>query len=222
MAPCMAARRIAARCRRPLAGPVAARAYSRAVPRERDEPVRLTRIYTRGGDAGETSLGDGSRVSKLDPRIAACGSVDELNAVLGVVLAGDCPAEIRDVLARVQNELFDLGADLSVPLEHEGRLRTSQEQVDELERDCDRFNVELPELKSFVLPGGTPAAARLHVARTVCRRAEREALAASAEHALSPLGLVYLNRLSDLLFILARAANASAGDEPLWKPGGSR
>ncbi|HJR95645.1 MAG TPA: cob(I)yrinic acid a,c-diamide adenosyltransferase [Gaiellaceae bacterium] len=193
------------------------------MPRERDEPVRLTRIYTRGGDAGETSLGDGSRVSKLDPRIAAYGTVDELNAVLGVVLAGDCPAEIRDVLARVQNELFDLGADLSVPLEHEGRLRTTQEQVDELERDCDRFNAELPELKSFVLPGGTQAAALLHVARTVCRRAEREALAACTEHALSPLALVYLNRLSDLLFILARAANASAGAaEPLWKPGGSR
>jgi cob(I)alamin adenosyltransferase len=191
------------------------------VPRERDEPVRLTRIYTRGGDAGETSLGDGSRVSKLDLRIAAYGTVDELNAVLGVVLAGDCPAEIRDVLARVQNELFDLGADLSVPLEHEGRLRTTQEQVDELELDCDRFNAELPELKSFVLPGGTQAAALLHVARTVCRRAEREA--ASTEHAISPLALVYLNRLSDLLFILARTANASVGgDEPLWKPGGSR
>jgi cob(I)alamin adenosyltransferase len=193
------------------------------VPRERDEPVRLTRIYTRGGDAGETSLGDGSRVSKLDLRIAAYGTVDELNAVLGVVLAGECPAEIREALTRVQNELFDLGADLSVPLEHEGRLRTTQEQVDELELDCDRFNAELPELKSFVLPGGTQAAALLHVARTVCRRAEREALAASTEHGLSPLALVYLNRLSDLLFILARAANASAGaGEPLWKPGGSR
>jgi cob(I)alamin adenosyltransferase len=193
------------------------------VPRERDEPVRLTRIYTRGGDAGETSLGDGSRVSKLDLRIAAYGTVDELNATLGVVLAGECPAQTRDVLARVQNELFDLGADLSVPLEHEGRLRTTQEQVDELENDCDRFNAELPELKSFVLPGGTQAAAQLHVARTVCRRAEREALAASTEHELNPLALVYLNRLSDLLFILARTANASAGgDEPLWKPGGSR
>ena len=192
------------------------------MPRERDEPVRLTKIYTRGGDAGETSLGDGSRVSKRDGRIAAFGTVDELNATLGVVLAGECPTEMRDVLARVQNELFDLGADLSVPLEHEDRLRTTQEQVDELELDCDRFNAALPELKSFVLPGGTQAAAQLHVARTVCRRAEREALAASTEHALSPLALVYLNRLSDLLFILARTANAPAGDEPLWKPGGSR
>jgi cob(I)alamin adenosyltransferase len=193
------------------------------MPRAKDEPVRLTRIYTRGGDAGETSLGDGSRVSKLDGRIAAYGTVDELNATLGVVVAGECPVEVRDVLVRVQNELFDLGADLSVPLEHQGRLRTTQEQVDGLEADCDRFNAELPELKSFVLPGGTQAAAQLHVARTVCRRAEREALVASAEHALSPLTLVYLNRLSDLLFILARTANAATGvDEPLWKPGGSR
>ena len=193
------------------------------MPRERDEPVRLTKIYTRGGDAGETSLGDGSRVSKLDGRIAAFGTVDELNSILGVVVAGECPAEIRDVLVRVQNELFDLGADLSVPLEQEGRLRTTQQQVDDLEVDCDRFNAELSELTSFVLPGGAEAAAQLHVARTVCRRAERETLEASAEHTLNPLTLVYLNRLSDLLFILARTANASAGvDEPLWKPGGSR
>jgi cob(I)alamin adenosyltransferase len=191
------------------------------VPRERDEPVRLTRIYTRGGDAGETSLGDGSRVSKLDGRIAAYGTVDELNAALGVVLAGECPPDMRDVLARVQNELFDLGADLSVPLAHEGRLRTTQEQVDALEADCDRFNADLPELKSFVLPGGTETAARLHVARTVCRRAEREALSAATTLDLSPLALVYLNRLSDLLFILARAAN-EGGEEPLWKPGASR
>ena len=157
------------------------------MPRERDEPVRLTKIYTRGGDAGETSLGDGSRVSKLDARIGAYGTVDELNAALGVVVTGDCPAELREVLARVQNELFDLGADLSVPVELEGRLRTTQEQVDALEADCDRFNADLPELRSFVLPGGTEAAARLHVARTVCRRAEREALEASTEHALNPL-----------------------------------
>ena len=127
------------------------------------------------------------------------------------------------MLVRVQNELFDLGADLSVPMDHEGRLRTTQEQVDALEVDCDRFNAELPELKSFVLPGGSEAAAGLHVARTVCRRAEREALEASGAHAVNPLTLVYLNRLSDLLFILARAANAATGaEEPLWKPGGSR
>ena len=191
--------------------------------RARDEPVRLTRIYTRGGDAGETSLGDGSRTSKLDPRIEAFGTVDELNATLGVVLAGDLPSEIRPVLERVQNELFDLGADLSVPAHVEGRLRVAQPMVDRLEEDCDRFNADLPELRSFVLPGGTEAASRLHVARTICRRAERETLRAANQHELGPLVGVYLNRLSDLLFILARAANALAGrDEPLWKPGATR
>lgn len=190
------------------------------MPRERDEPVRLTRIYTRGGDAGETSLGDGSRVSKLDLRIAAYGTVDELNAVLGVVLVGDCPTEIRDVLARVQNELFDLGADLSVPFGVTDRLRITHEQISAIESDCDRFNAELPDLTSFVLPGGSEAAARLHVARAVCRRAEREALEAAEELEINRLALVYLNRLSDLLFILARTANAG-GDEPLWKPGSS-
>jgi cob(I)alamin adenosyltransferase len=189
--------------------------------RKRDEPVRLTRIYTRGGDRGETSLGDGSRVSKLDCRIGAFGTVDELNAQIGVVLAGDVPADFREVLARVQNELFDVGADLSVPYGvGDGRLRVTDERITALEEDCDRFNAEVPELKSFVLPGGTETASRLHVARTVCRRAEREALATSHEVEINPLVLVYLNRLSDLLFILARAANAAAGrDEPLWKPG---
>jgi cob(I)alamin adenosyltransferase len=187
--------------------------------RKRDEPVRLTKIYTRGGDTGETSLGDGARVSKLDARIAAFGTVDEVNAAVGVVLAGDCPEDLREVLERVQNELFDVGADLSVPMEHEARLRVSQQQVDALERDCDRFNAEPPELKSFVLPGGTEAAARLHVARAVCRRAERLAVALAAEHDVNPAALAYLNRLSDLLFILARAANAGS-PEPLWRPGG--
>jgi cob(I)alamin adenosyltransferase len=190
--------------------------------RERDQPVRLTKIYTRGGDAGETSLGDGSRVSKLDPRIGAYGTVDELNAVVGVVVAGGCPETIREVLVRVQNELFDLGADLSVPIGHQSRLRVTHEQIDRLEDDCDRLNAGLPDLKSFVLPGGSEAAARLHVARTVSRRAEREALAAAGAHDLNPLALVYLNRLSDLLFILARAANAAEGQaEPLWRPGSS-
>ena len=192
------------------------------MPRDRDEPVRLTKIYTRGGDAGETSLGDGSRVSKLDERIAAYGAVDELNSVIGLVLAGGTAPSIREVLLRVQNELFDLGADLSVPLEHEGRLRATQEQVDRLEAECDRFNAELPELTSFVLPGGGETAARLHVARTICRRAEREALVAANAHAVNQLVLVYLNRLSDLLFILARAANAGEShEEPLWRPGSS-
>ena len=191
-------------------------------PRRRDEPVRLTRIYTRGGDAGETSLGDGSRVSKLDARIAAYGAVDELNAQLGLALAGPLPDAVRAPLARIQNELFDLGADLSVPHDPaDGRLRVTQALVDRLERDCDELNEPLPELKSFVLPGGTEAAARLHVARTVARRAERETLVANEAHGVNPLALAYLNRLSDLLFIAARAANALAGaDEPLWKPGG--
>jgi len=191
--------------------------------RSRDEPVRLTRIYTRVGDTGETSLGDGSRVSKLDCRIGAFGTVDELNSALGVVLAGDVADGVREALTRVQNELFDVGADLSVPWGVTDRLRVEQGMVDRLEELCDAFNADLPELKSFVLPGGTEAAARLHVARTICRRAEREVLAGAEEVELNPLVLVYLNRLSDLLFILARSENAAAGtDEPLWKPGSSR
>ncbi len=198
------------------------RRAARPMSRKRDEPVRLTKIYTRGGDRGETSLGDGSRASKLDPRIAAYGAVDELNSQLGVVLAlAELPAEQRELLERVQNDLFDVGADLSVPFGGaQERLRVSQEQIDGLERLCDRFNEALPELKSFVLPGGTEAAARLHVARTVCRRAELLALATAAEVEIDPLVPVYLNRLSDLLFILARSANAG-GEEPLWRPGGS-
>jgi cob(I)alamin adenosyltransferase len=192
-------------------------------PRRRDEPVRLTRIYTRGGDQGETSLGDGSRVSKLDCRIGAFGTVDELNAAIGVVLAGELPDALRAPLERVQNELFDVGADLSVPWGVTDRLRVDEAMVERLEDDCDAFNADLPELRSFVLPGGTEAAARLHVARTTCRRAERDVLLGAQEVELNPLVLRYLNRLSDLLFILARAANASAGrDEPLWKPGSSR
>ena len=195
------------------------------MPRSRkiNEPVRLTRIYTRGGDKGETSLGDGSRVSKLDCRIGAFGTVDELNAAIGVVLAAEPPAELCPPLGRVQNELFDVGADLSVPWGVTDRLRVTQELVDGLERDCDTFNAELPELRSFVLPGGTEAAARLHVARTTCRRAERDVIHAGREVELNPLVLAYLNRLSDLLFILARAANARVGQaEPLWLPGSSR
>ena len=191
--------------------------------RRTDEPVRLTRIYTRAGDRGETSLGDGSRVPKLDCRIGAFGSVDELNSQLGFVLAGDVPDRFRPWLEQVQNDLFDVGADLSVPYGVTDRLRVTQEAVDELERRCDELNADLPELRSFVLPGGTDAAARLQVARTICRRAEREALAADGEHGINPLVLAYLNRLSDFLFIAARAANADAGrDEPLWRPGGGR
>jgi cob(I)alamin adenosyltransferase len=190
------------------------------MPRDPNEPVRLNRIYTGGGDKGQTSLGDGSRTSKLDARIAAYGAVDELNSALGVVLAGDVPDRLRTPLERLQNELFDLGADLSVPVEIEGRLRITEERVAALERLCDEFNADLPELRSFVLPGGTEAAARLHVARTLARRAELRALEADAQHGVNPQALVYLNRTSDLLFILARAANVDAGrDEPLWRPG---
>ena len=187
------------------------------MPRNRNEPVRLTRIYTRGGDAGETSLGDGSRVSKLDPRIRAYGIVDELNSHIGVALAGDVPAELRDALERVQNELFDVGADLSVPYDGaDERLRTTEAMIDHLEELCDEHNAQLPALKSFVLPGGAALAARLHVARAVARRAELAAL----EAYVNPLARVYLNRVSDLLFILARRANALSGrDEPLWRPG---
>src|SRR5215211_1784843 len=148
---------------------------------------------------------------------------DELNSALGLVLAGDVEDEIREPLQRIQNELFDVGADLSVPWGVTDRLRVDQASIDELERLCDGFNETLPELRSFVLPGGTETAARLHVARTICRRAERETLLASQELDLNPLVLAYLNRLSDLLFILARTANAGAEiDEPLWKPGSSR
>ena len=186
-------------------------------PRERDEPVRLTKIYTRGGDGGETSLGDMSRVSKLDPLVRAYGAVDELNSVVGWV-----QVEARDErLARIQNELFDLGADLSVPYdEGDGKLRIEQAAIDRIEADCDDANAPLSELKSFVLPGGTEAASRLHVARAVCRRVEREVLDAARERPVNPLAPVFLNRLSDLLFILARAANG--GEEPLWRPGATR
>jgi cob(I)alamin adenosyltransferase len=192
------------------------------VARRRDEPVRLTRIYTRAGDAGETSLGDGSRVAKTDLRIEAYGTVDELNSVVGFALAGELPAEFRPWLEQIQNDLFDLGADLSVPLEDEReRLRVAPGQVEWLEELCDLVNEELEPLKSFVLPGGTEAAARLHVARAVCRRAERRSVALAAAHDVNPAALAYLNRLSDLLFILARAANAGS-QEPLWRPGSSQ
>ena len=187
-------------------------------PRDPDEPVRLTRIYTRGGDAGETSLGDGSRVSKLDPLVQAFGAVDELNSLVGWARA--VAPDPR--LERIQNELFDLGADLCVPFaEDDGRLRVTAGQIEQLEADIDAVNAALPELRSFVLPGGSEAAARLHVARGVCRRAEREVLAAARERPVGPRAAVYLNRLSDLLFVLARAANPP-GEEPLWKPGASR
>jgi cob(I)alamin adenosyltransferase len=182
--------------------------------RKRDEPVRLTRIYTRTGDAGETSLGDGSRISKTDARVEAIGDVDELNSALGWALVAGADA----TLGHVQNELFDLGADLSVPFEEgDGKLRVTQESIDRLEAECDEANARLAPLKSFVLPGGNEFAARLFLARAVCRRAERRALAVEE---VNPLVPVYLNRLSDLLFIHARAAND--GDETLWQPGSAR
>ena len=190
--------------------------------RKRDEPVRLTRIYTRGGDKGETSLGDGSRVPKIDCRIGAFGTVDELNSAIGLVLAEPgLPDTLRAPLTRIQNDLFDVGADLSVPYGIGDRLRVEDAHVARLEELCDELNAELPMLKSFVLPGGTPAAARLHVARATCRRAERDALVAEGETGINPLVLAYLNRLSDFLFIAARWANKDARRaEPLWKPGG--
>jgi cob(I)alamin adenosyltransferase len=189
--------------------------------RRRDEPVRLTRIYTRGGDGGETSLGDGTRVPKTDPRIEAYGTVDELNAFIGFALAGDVSSDIRPWLEQVQNDLFDLGADLCVPLEDEReRLRVTLGQVEQLEEWCDLVNERLEPLKSFILPGGSEAAARLHLARTVCRRAERLAVELAEAASVNPVAVAYLNRLSDLLFILARAANP--GEEVLWKPGSSR
>jgi cob(I)alamin adenosyltransferase len=181
--------------------------------------VNLTRIYTRLGDAGETHLGDMSRVAKTHPRIEAYGAIDELNAQIGLALTvEDLPAAYAPWLRRIQNDLFDLGADLSVPEGGEReRLRVVGEQVAWLEEACDEVNATLPPLKSFVLPGGTRAAAHLHVCRTVCRRAERRAL--TVEDA-NPEVVRYLNRLSDLLFILSRGANG--GDEPLWEPGASR
>jgi cob(I)alamin adenosyltransferase len=182
--------------------------------------VNLTRIYTRLGDAGETHLGDMSRVPKTHERIEAYGDVDELNAHIGVALNVEgLPDGYAEWLRHVQNDLFDVGADLSVPESEESRerLRVHPEQVTWLEERCDEVNADLPKLRSFLLPGGTAAAAQLHVCRTVCRRAERRAL--EVEDA-NPEIVRYLNRLSDLLFILSRGANmAAGGEEPLWEPG---
>jgi cob(I)alamin adenosyltransferase len=189
--------------------------------------VNLTRIYTRTGDGGETRLGDMSTTTKTDLRLQAYADVDEANANLGVVLAhGGLDAEVAGVLTHVQNDLFDVGADFCTPVVADPEfppLRIEQDYVDRLEQWCDAYNEDLPKLRSFILNGGTPAAAHLHVARTVVRRAERSAWAAYAEHAdtMNVLAITYLNRLSDLLFILARYANREAGDV-LWVPGGER
>ena len=190
--------------------------------------VNLTRIYTRTGDDGTTALGDFSRTRKTDPRLAAYADVDETNSAIGVALAsGSLPDDVTAALTRVQNDLFDVGADLCTPLVAAPagpELRVTQAYVDALEGDCDLFNADLPALRSFILPGGTLGAAQLHVARTVCRRAERsvwaalEAHGSEADGGVNPLTATYLNRLSDLLFILCRRANLPQGDV-LWQPG---
>jgi cob(I)alamin adenosyltransferase len=193
----------------------------------RDAPVVLSQIYTRAGDDGTTALGDGSRADKTDSRLAAYADVDEANCAVGVaVTMGGLPAGMTRLLIRLQNELFDVGSDLCKPLDEQSgdsSLRIDADYITRLERACDEYNEGLPVLRSFVLPGGTPGAALLHAARTVVRRAERSAWAAVAAHGptVSPLPARYLNRLSDLLFILARRANEPGGDL-LWTPGGDR
>jgi cob(I)alamin adenosyltransferase len=192
-----------------------------------EQPVVLSRIYTRTGDDGTTALGDTSRVPKTDPRLAAYADVDEANCAIGTALAlGDLTGDMAALLARIQNELFDLGADLCNPVVEKPpypALRITGEYITALEKACDTHNESLPALRSFILPGGTPGAALLHMARTVVRRAERSCWAAidAGGESVNPLTAQYLNRLSDLLFILARRANGSRGDV-LWKPGGER
>ncbi len=187
----------------------------------------LSRIYTRTGDGGSTALGDGSRVEKNDPRLVAYADVDEANCAIGAALAlGRLDGPVAALLTRIQNELFDVGADLCNPISPDPKyppLRVDDGYVTDLEKACDEHNAGLPTLRSFVLPGGTPGAALLHTARTVVRRAERSAWAALAAHpdTVNPVTARYLNRLSDLLFILAREANSERGDV-LWKPGGER
>lgn len=187
-------------------------------------PVVLSRIYTRTGDDGMTSLGDLSRTRKTDPRLVAYADVDEANCAIGVaVTMGGLPADVIALLRRIQNELFDVGSDLSKPVTpgaDDSLRRIGESYVAGLERACDQYNEDLPTLRSFVLPGGTPGGALLHTARAIVRRAERSGWAALAEHGdtMNPLTVRYLNRLSDLLFVLSRIANREAGDV-LWKPG---
>ena len=188
--------------------------------------VRLDRIYTRAGDAGQTSLGDGERVSKASARIWAYGTVDETGAAIGVAIAAGLRPDVAELLRSVQNDLFDVGADLSVPMETlrgkgKSRLRITETHVTALEAACDRFSEGLAPLTSFVLSGGTPQSAALHFARTVCRGAERHAVALAAEEPVNPHALAYLNRLSDLLFILARVHNDDGRGDVLWRPGAS-
>jgi cob(I)alamin adenosyltransferase len=186
--------------------------------------VKLTRIYTRGGDRGETSLGDGTRVAKQSLRVAAFGTVDEANAAIGLARL-HAQEEADRMLARIQNDLFDLGADLCTPeggRRGEGALRIVTAQVKRLETEIDAMNAELRPLNSFVLPGGSPAAAYLHLARTVTRRAERLACALAAEDKINPEALKYLNRLSDHLFVLSRRLNGNGAGDALWQPGATR
>jgi cob(I)alamin adenosyltransferase len=185
--------------------------------------VYLSRIYTKTGDQGETSLGDGTRVPKDHIRVAAYGSVDELNAVLGIMLAQNPGLAERDLLGEVQNDLFDLGADLCLPEKTDKPsnppLRVQAAQAQRLEEAIDRLNARLVPLKSFVIPGGSSAAARWHLARTVCRRAEREVVTLARAESINPNVVIYLNRLSDLLFVLARIFNDEGKADVLWKPG---
>ena len=197
-------------------------------PNRSENPVVLSRIYTRTGDDGTTALADGSRTAKTDSRLAAYADVDEANCAIGMAITfGDLPADITTLLSRAQNELFDVGADLANPVTSSPPpyppLRIDDAYITRLEAECDAYNEGLPTLRSFLLPGGSPGSTLLHMARTVTRRAERSAWAAADEHgdSLSPLPARYLNRLSDLLFILARQANAGQ-DDVLWKPGGER
>jgi cob(I)alamin adenosyltransferase len=189
--------------------------------------VYLNRIYTKTGDAGETGLGDGSRVSKTHPRVVAYGTVDELNSVLGLcVVNGQLPEEIGRLIRSIQNDLFDVGADLCVP-PYEGEnpetsLRVVSSQVESLERAIDSFNERLQPLKSFILPGGSPASSHLHLARTVCRRAEIMVVAIPATETINPQVVCYLNRLSDLLFVMARICNNDGRADVLWTPGKNR
>jgi cob(I)alamin adenosyltransferase len=193
--------------------------------------VKLNRIYTRGGDGGDTSLGDGSRVRKHDALVEAYGTIDETNAIIGLARRDTMKlsdsGRVDDILARIQNDLFDLGADLCRPFVADEKpgsaLRIIQSQIDRLEQEIDALNADLGELTSFILPGGSAAAASLHVARTVSRRAERCITLAMGDHAVNPLALRYANRLSDLLFVLARYANAKSGrGDVLWVPGATR
>ena len=188
--------------------------------------VRLNKIYTRTGDSGETGLADGSRIRKDHPLSIAIGDVDEANSAIGVAIENLGDDALSEQLRRIQNELFDLGADLATPGDDfspsDTALRVVQPQVERLEREIDRMNEGLEPLKSFILPGGAGGAAQLHLARTVVRRAERSAVAAAGEVSLNPLATIYLNRLSDFLFVAARHVAAKQGGDVLWRPGATR